>query len=142
MKRATILSEAFLTKIAAPAERKRLGAAELTRDEAINKSTFQAEKAEHNIVLNWCLLNGIEVIHAPMHKRSDLPEGWPDLTFCYHDRFLLVEMKVNGRRFNDAQKICHARLEARGIKVLTLESAQWTILALKEWLRLHGWKEA
>lgn len=140
LKRTTVLSEAFLSRIADPQERKRMGVAGLTRDEAIDKSTFQAEKAEHAIVLNWCLLNGIECIHAPMHKKSDLPEGWPDLTFLYGDRFLLVEIKINGRKFNEAQKVCHARLANKGIKVLTLDSAQATIVAVKEWLRSLGWK--
>lgn len=76
-------------------DRKQYGPAGLTKDEAERVYTDGEEKELQKHCIQLLSQRGVRmVINPPMHRRSQLPAGWPDLTFCWNGRACAVECKT------------------------------------------------
>jgi hypothetical protein len=92
------LSENIL-KCMSPEQRKKYG--QMTSLEAQEKWARETERQMHVDVKRECLRQQIYVIEAPMHKRSALPKGHPDLTLLKNGYNMLLELKVRTKLSND-----------------------------------------
>ena len=63
-----------------------------------------------------------EIIIPPMHLRSQLPAGWPDLTFAYRGRAVALEAKLPGKEAEPHQAERHERMRADGWLVAVVHS--------------------
>lgn len=76
-------------------DRARYGKAGLTKDEAERVYCDGQEKELQRHCVELLTQRGVRcVICPPMHRRSQLPEGWPDLTFCWQGHACGVECKT------------------------------------------------
>jgi hypothetical protein len=100
-------------------DRARLGKAGVTADEAQRKYADGEEKELQKHVGQLLTQRGVTCfLNPPMHKRSQLPEGWPDFTFCWQGRACAVECKTE-----------------KGI----VKQEQWETL---DTMNLEGWRVA
>lgn len=123
-----------LRKLMDPADKKKLGKEGQTFDEAQSGAWDKLEKELHNQYLGFLRRNGfIEPIHAPMNKKSMLPEGWPDFTVFGGGRGippLFIEFKVGKNKLSKEQESCIELLRSMGYTVYVLytyeESVRYT----------------
>ena len=62
------------------------------------------------------------VINPPMHKRSQLPTGWPDFTFAYRGKAVALEAKLPGNKAEPHQAERHEQMRADGWFVMVVHS--------------------
>jgi hypothetical protein len=90
-----------------PEDRAKYGKAGLTKDEAERVYTDGEEKELQRHCVELLTQRGVRcVICPPMHRRSQLPEGWPDLTFCWQGKPCAVECKTTSGRLSEDQEDC------------------------------------
>ncbi len=121
----TLLPDNILSKIADPAEKKRLGRAGLTMPELLAKNSNESEKTLHSQYIGFLRRHGFKpwhIVHAPMNKRSQLPEGFPDFQIQRGGKHLYIEFKVGSNTLDPMQEIVIADLIADGCAVLVLYS--------------------
>jgi hypothetical protein len=124
------LSENIL-KCMDPETRKKMG--QLTSREAQEKFCRDTERQMHVDVRRECLRQRIYVIEAPMHKKSALPKGHPDLTLLKNGHNMLLELKVATRLSND-QIDRIAELETCGNPTVVADTLVDAIRAIHAWL--------
>jgi hypothetical protein len=128
------LSENIL-KWMSPEDRKKAG--QYTAREAQEKWARETERQMHVDVRRECLRQRIYVIEAPMHKKSALPKGHPDLTLLKNGHNMLLELKVTTKLSNDQfERI--AELEQCGNPTVVAESLVDAINAIHAWLEQIG----
>lgn len=112
-------------------DRKQFGKQGKTYDEAEAGAVVKAEKTLHNQYWAFLKRNGFnmdQVIHAPMNKKSILPEGFPDFTVMRGGKTMLVEFKVGTNTCSEAQD-----------KVIDgLLADKWFVLVLND-LKTAAW---
>jgi IS5 family transposase len=118
-----------------PETRKKMG--QLTAREAQEKWARETERQMHVDVRRECLRQRIYVIEAPMHKRSNLPKGHPDLTLLKDGHNMLLELKVTTKLSND-QIDCIAELEKCGNPTVVADTLADAINAIHAWLERIG----
>ena len=118
-----------------PEQRKKYG--QRTSQEAQEKFCRDTEKQMHVDVRRECLRQRIYVIEAPMHKRSALPKGHPDLTLLKDGHNMLLELKVATRLSTD-QIDRIAELEQCGNPTVVAKSLEEAITAIHAWLAKIG----
>jgi len=64
----------------------------------------------------------IEYINPSMKRRSPLPEGWPDFTFCYNGFPVLWECKKPKGKFRDSQQLLIPKLIKNGWRFTVIRS--------------------
>ena len=90
-----------------PEDRDRYGKAGITKEQAERIYTDGQEKDLQRHCLQLLTQRGVRcVVNPPMHRRSQLPEGWPDLTFCWQGYACAVECKTLLGRLAEAQERC------------------------------------
>jgi hypothetical protein len=110
----TIIPENFL-KLISPANRKALGKAGQTAEEAMAAYSARSEKELQKQICNLLRLRGIIFLNPAMSKKSPLPIGWPDFTiFLDGGKVLFLECKFEGGKLTDEQFIYATRLANRG----------------------------
>jgi uncharacterized protein YfiM (DUF2279 family) len=102
MKLPATLSEGLLQALP-PAERKRLGRAGMTRQEAATKYAAGQEKELKKDVVNEIYRRGGWLFEQPMSKRTRGRPGVPDIIACYRGLFLAVELKAAGGTMTQEQ---------------------------------------
>ena len=128
------LSENIL-RCMSPEQRKKYG--QMTNLEAQEKWARETERQMHVDVKRECLRQQIYVIEAPMHKRSALPKGHPDLTLLKDGHNMLLELKVTTKLSND-QIDCIDELEKCGNPTVVAETLVDAINAIHAWLDRIG----
>jgi hypothetical protein len=118
-----------------PEQRKKYG--QMTSQEAQDKWCKDTEKQMHIDVRRECLRQRIYVIEAPMHKKSTLPKGHPDLTLLKDGHNMLLELKVATRLSTD-QIDRIAELEQCGNPTVVAKSLAEAITAIHTWLAKIG----
>ena len=78
--------------------RKPLGRAGLTTAECDERQIKQAEKLLQEQIRGLLNTQDIDNINPPMHKKSEMPLGWPDHTFAYRGVPVAIECKVVGQK--------------------------------------------
>jgi hypothetical protein len=76
-----LLPPSFL-RCLSPADRKSLGKAGMTAEEAIAKQVAKSERELQGMIVSLLRLRNIEVCWHRTDKASAATVGWPDLTFC------------------------------------------------------------
>ena len=86
------------------------------REKAMERSEKEAQKEISQLLS----VKGIEFLCPPMHKRSGLPIGWPDLTFAYMPKGsvqaipVALEVKVWGQKPRPEQSARHEAMRRNG----------------------------
>jgi hypothetical protein len=114
-----------------PEQRKKYG--QMTSQEAQEKFCRDSERQMHVDVRRECLRQRIYVIEAPMHKKSALPKGHPDLTLLKNGHNMLLELKV-GTRLSTDQIDRIAELEQCGNPTVVAYNLTDAINAIHAWL--------
>jgi hypothetical protein len=65
-----------------------------TSTKAREHAIRQSEKDLQKQIAGYLQMKGVQFINPPMHRRSSLPEGWPDFTFAAEGKPCAVECKV------------------------------------------------
>jgi hypothetical protein len=129
------LSENIL-KCMDPETRKKVG--QLTSREAQEKWARETERQMHVDVRRECLRQRIYVLEAPMHKKSMLPKGHPDLTLLKNGYSMLIELKTEYGRLSTDQIDRIAELEQCGNQTTVANSTREAIEAIHAWLDRIG----
>jgi hypothetical protein len=117
------------------ADRRRLGRAGLTAEEAGDKYAMDQEREMHNRFSSYCGLHGILFEHENPSKRSTSRPGWPDFRlFAPSGRFMAVEFKCFPHKLSAEQQEIRAQLEARGFRYLIAYSLVEAIHAVQQHL--------
>jgi hypothetical protein len=115
-----------------PEQRKKYG--QMTSQEAQQKWCRDTERQMHIDVRRECLRQRIYVIEAPMHKKSELPKGHPDLTLLKNGYNMLLELKTEHGRLSTDQVDRIAELEQCGNPTVVANSSTDAIRAIHIWL--------
>jgi len=93
------------------------------------------EAKEHERLMGWLSRNEIEFIHASCRRKvKDLEPGWEDFTVLFRDRYLLVEIKVEGGSLSADQERVQRRHGARRMPSYTLYSYEDAKDFISMWL--------
>jgi hypothetical protein len=95
MKLPAVLSQGFLKGLPEE-ERKRLGRAGMTQEEANATFNRGEEKILKGLVLNELNRRGAWVFDQPMCKKTRGRPGVPDIIGCYRGYFFALELKAAG----------------------------------------------
>lgn len=96
------------------AARKPLGKAGLLPSEVQAAAEAKAELDLQGDIAGYLRLHDIEYIKPDGRKKSPLPPGWPDFTFCYRGIAIGMEVKTATGRLSGDQMTQHARMAAPG----------------------------
>ncbi len=111
------------------------------------RAPFSEDQLQTDIMkaLAWMLPNDCVPIHVPNQgKRSGrygnrlkamgMLKGCPDLVFCYHGRFLAIELKKDlDSEISEDQRLAHNKLRVAGAKVGTARTLPELLDLLDKW---------
>ncbi len=137
-----VVPEAWL-KCMSPEDRKAMGKAGMTAEEAIAKFTAKNERQLQSQIVNLLRLKGIEVCWHRTDKKSAATVGWPDLTFAvlwtgFGTIACAWEIKMPDGKLSEEQTKTAIRMQ-RGVNNWTYRVIRSVDEALKE-LRAMGIK--
>ena len=113
-----------------PKDKAELGERALTYDEIEEQAGVRVEKELHDQYWAFLMRNGFNpklIIHAPMHKRSALPVGFPDFLVMRDNKTLFIEFKIAKNKTSFEQNDVLNALAENNFTALvlhTLEAAQ------------------
>lgn len=113
-----------LLRLMTPADRKRYGAGFMTAEEAIEKARAGEEDKLQSEVRQYLNLHALQFINPSMRKRSALPPGWPDFTFCYKGTPMVVECKTEAGRLSPEQQTMRIDLIRNGWTYVLAQSVK------------------
>jgi hypothetical protein len=117
----SLLPDHILSKIADPAEKKRLGKAGLTMPEHIAEYSLKLERNLHNDFSGFLKRHEFDlVIHTSPAKKSPIKAGWPDYTIFKGGKILFIEFKVGENVLSEEQETVIAQLLTEGFTVCVL----------------------
>lgn len=108
-----VIPEAWL-KLMRPEDRKALGKAGLTADEAYQKFADRSEKELHKLIYAELTRRGVVVIHSRMDRKSSTAVGIPDFCYCYDGVAFAVEVKTATGPLTREQKTTLEKMSANG----------------------------
>ena len=112
----TLLPDHILRRMSA-ADRKQLGAAGITADEALARAAARTERELQDLIAALLRLRGIDYCQPSPVKKSGITIGWPDFTFCHHGVPIVLEVKTATGTLRPEQAALHPRLAAQGWRV-------------------------
>jgi hypothetical protein len=121
-------------KLMEPADRKALGKAGVTAEEAIAKAEARSERQSQRTFSNWLSLRELYFITPRSDKRSTIKPGHPDFTILAGGRVLFIEMKTPAGRLRYEQEQCIAELIAKGFPVVIARNELEAIRATRQFL--------
>jgi hypothetical protein len=77
-------------------------------------------------------------IEAAVLKGLGVIAGVPDLVIVHEGRCFALELKVDGGRLSEAQKVSHAALRRAGAEVAVAHGLDAAIKQLEDWQLLRG----
>ena len=113
MKLPVVLGDGFLKSLP-EAERKRLGRAGITAEEAMRTYKRGKEKDLQKDVIKYCDLHQIYWENDRMDKKTSGKVGRPDFRICYKGCWVGAECKAEGGLLSSAQAFEAARLRKSG----------------------------
>lgn len=99
-----------------------IGKAAMTTADAVAQADAKAEAEIQGDIANYLNLHGIIFIRPPMNKRSTLPPGWPDFTFCYRGVAVGAEAKTAIGKLSSDQVTCREQMARNGWRVPIVRS--------------------
>jgi len=118
-----ILPEHVL-KCVSPEDRKRMGKAGLTAEDAKEKGLARAERDLQGEIVQYLNLRGIQVLWHRTDKKSHATVGWPDLTFCKDGVPWGIEVKTDAGRVRPAQYETMRKMTIDGWQCAVVRSFQ------------------
>lgn len=114
-----------------------LRAARLIHSAATNaaseKAAEKSEKESQDKFAQFLSLHEYEYVRPPMHRRSALPLGWPDFTFCTkRGRGVAIEIKAPCEKPQPHQTARHIAMEQAGWSVAVCYSAAEAIAIVRK----------
>jgi hypothetical protein len=103
-------------------DRARLGKVGMTAEETLEAGKEKAEKQIQSEIAQYLRLHEIEFIWPDSRKKSHLPEGWPDFTFCYRGVACGVEAKTPSGTVEPHQILRHEQMRRNGWVVIIARS--------------------
>lgn len=94
----------------------------LTSSEIGQKLTAQAERELQDQIRQYLSQKEILFICPPMFKRSELPLGWPDFSFCHRGTPVLWECKSLTGKLRESQKRIVGQLVRNGWRFRPIRS--------------------
>jgi hypothetical protein len=111
--KATDLPDNLLRRIH-PDDRKALGKAAMTSEEAILSAKITSEKKMQDTIAALLKHKNIEFLRQRMDKPTSGRAGWPDFTFAINGVPIAVECKLPGETLAPDQCDCHAAMQRNG----------------------------
>ena len=102
-----------ILKCMAPEDRKPLGKAGLTSEEALLREAFDRESKLQKLINNFLLLRGIHGVWASTHKKTTTKKGTPDFLFAFRGVPVALEVKMEGRHLEPEQEAMRQKLTDR-----------------------------
>lgn len=127
--------ESFLRRIAKP-DRKQLGKAGETIEEATARASVKLEREMHDQFAAWLRINGIPFIHARTDLRSTIQKGWPDFTVIWQGSAMCVEFKMPNGIISEDQRATMIGLQDTGTGVFIFTNSQEAISLVKSLFNL------
>jgi hypothetical protein len=129
-----VLGDGFLKALPEP-ERRKLGRAGITSEEAIVRYSTKKEKDLQGLIWNELHRRGVYVESDRMDKRTSGKKGRADFRCCVKDargdgRWLSLECKVGAGTLTSEQGAEAARLRASGGKFVVVRSLEEAIEAV------------
>jgi hypothetical protein len=106
-------------------------AAGKTLEELAGDAETEAEKKLQKEIGQYLQLRELAYINPSMNRKSPLPPGWPDFTFCYRGFGVLWETKRAKAKFEESQKKLIPKLIKNGWRFGRIES----LTAARDFLR-------
>lgn len=108
-------------------DRKRLGKAGMTTEEAAAMAEAKEEKVLQQMIANCLLRMGIEFNASRMDKKTTCRTGWPDFVFALRDSIgrgvpCAIEVKTKTGRLTTEQQDILRRLAANGWQTAVIRS--------------------
>jgi len=127
----TVLPDNVLRRMS-PADRRVMGKAGLTAEEAREKAMARSERELQNTIANYLRLHGIWFDQDSMaHKRRGT-KGAPDFLVCYRGRFLAWECKIFGAGLKPDQVVARDEILRNGGEWRLIRSLQEVQAHLRE----------
>ncbi len=126
-----ILSDGFLKALPLE-ERKRLGKAGMTAEEACATFKRGEEIKLQRLCMNWLLLHDIYFEWDRVDKRTSGKKGRADFRICFKGRWISAECKAVGEKLSTQQSEQAARLARSDGVFLVIFSLEELIKALRE----------
>ena len=127
-----ILPEKIL-RLLSPADRRSLGKAGLTAEEALQTARIKVERDLQNLIESYFRLRGVFAIRSRMDKKTTTPVGTPDFMLALDGEAIAIEAKLPGEKLTPEQEAMRKTLteSPNGWKWLTVYSLD----PIKELLR-------
>jgi hypothetical protein len=109
-------------RLLSPADRRALGKAGLTADEALQSARVKSEKDLQNLIEAYFRLRGIVAFRSRMDKKTRMRLGTPDFLLALRGEPVAIEAKLPGEPLSDAQVTVH--------EAMVVEPNGWTYLTV------------
>ena len=132
-----------MRRLIRPADRKTLGKAGMTSEEAIEKFVVKSEMDIHKQIIGVLDIRGIAYQRNRPDKKTGATLGWPDFTFCvtHHQTneatAMAFEVKHESKGLDPDQKRCIKKMLANGWAVYLVRSME----DAKRFLDRHVWED-
>lgn len=127
----TLLPSHFLEKMD-PAERRKLGKAGMTAEEATEKQIAKSERDLQNQIASWLSLNNIWFTRSAMNKRTTNTVGTPDFLLAVNGRAIGLEVKFGAGKLRPEQENAITAMSKNGWCVAVVRSLPEVIEFIKE----------
>lgn len=111
-------------RLLSPADRRSLGKAGLTAEEAVLAGRVKVERDLQNLIESYFRLRGVFAIRSRMDKKTTTPVGTPDFMLALDGEAIAIEAKLPGEELTPEQETMR--------KILTEAPNGW------RWLTVHS----
>jgi hypothetical protein len=92
-----------ILRLLSPADRRSLGVAGLTADEALDAARIKSERDLQNQIESYFNLRGVVAIRSRMDKATRTKKGTPDFMLALRGHAIALEAKLPGEELREEQ---------------------------------------
>jgi hypothetical protein len=92
-----------ILRLLSPADRRSLGVAGLTADEALDAARIKSERDLQNLIESYFNLRGVVAIRSRMDKATRTKKGTPDFMLALRGHAIALEAKLPGEELREEQ---------------------------------------
>jgi hypothetical protein len=92
-----------ILRLLSPADRRSLGVAGLTADEALDAARIKSERDLQNLIESYLNLRGVVAIRSRMDKKTRTKKGTPDFMLALRGHAVALEAKLPGEELRAEQ---------------------------------------
>jgi hypothetical protein len=101
-----------ILRLLSPADRRSLGVAGLTAEEALGAARIKSERDLQNLMESYFNLRGVVAIRARMDKKTTTKRGTPDFLLALRGHAIALEAKLPGEELEPDQVKMKAAMTA------------------------------